>query len=114
MTRSPQEVLVDHFAALQTGDPAEIVKDYSADAVAITPLGVFEGPSGVETFYTEGLKALPGVQFTLGTPVHSGEAALLQWTAESEAGRINDGVDTFVCKDGLIHIHTISFRIEPN
>ena len=36
------------------------------------------------------------------------------WTAESPAGRIDDGVDTFVCEDGLIKLQSASFTVQLN
>jgi len=36
VTRSPQEILSDHLAAVEHGDIATIVEDYREDAVLLT------------------------------------------------------------------------------
>jgi hypothetical protein len=36
------------------------------------------------------------------------------WSAESSAGRIDDGIDTFVIEDGLIVLQTPTFTVLPS
>jgi len=38
---------------------------------------------------------------------------LFQWTLISPAGRVNDGVDTFVFADGVIRLQTSAFTVQP-
>ena len=112
MTRSPQETLAAHFEAVASGDMERLLADYSEDATILTGQGVLEGHSGVEEFFTLALRSLPGAQFAIIDTTYSSDAALVHWTAESGAGRINDGVDTFVFKDGDIHVHTAHFTVQ--
>ena len=72
-----------------------------------------EGPSGVETFFTQALTALPGLELSPKSVVYARDVALLLWTATSTAGRVNDGVDTYVVEDGAIKYETVSFTVEP-
>ena len=113
MTRTPQEVFAAHESALFAGDIARIVEDFSDDAVLVTADGVLHGPSGVRDFYVGALAALPEVQFSWVSTVFAADALLLQWTASSPKGRINDGVDTFVFSEGKIRLQTVSFHVEP-
>jgi hypothetical protein len=36
---------------------------------------------------------------------------LLEWKAESEATRVEDGIDTFVFRDGLIRVQTVRYTL---
>ena len=113
MTRSPQEIYSAHFDALASGDIEQLLADYSDDAAIITGQGVLEAHSGIEAFYTNALQALPEPRFAVTSAVYSDDAALVHWTAQSLAGRVDDGVDTFVFRDGNIWLHTIHFTLLP-
>jgi hypothetical protein len=113
MTRSAQEVVEAHLDALVQGDPAAILKDFRDDALVVTPQGALEGLSGVEAFFTQALTALPELKVSVKSIVYAGDIVLLQWTAASPAGHVNDGVDTFVVEDGAIKVQTSSFSVEP-
>ena len=113
MTRSPQEVFTAHTNALAELDIVAILQDYREDAVLLTSQGAMEGHSGVETFYTQALAALPHIEINYTSAVYAGDALLVQWTAFSTAGRITDGVDTFIFADGAIRLQTSTFTIEP-
>jgi ketosteroid isomerase-like protein len=113
MTRSPKQVLKAHLDALQNGDVRALVADYADDAVIITAQGVMAGHNGIEAFFTGALQVLPEARFALRNVVHHEDVALLNWTAIWPAGRINDGVDTFVFRDGSIRAQTTKFTAEP-
>ena len=113
MTRSAQEVVEAHLAAVAKGDLVTILKDYRDDVVIVTPQGVLEGHSGVEAFFTQALTALPGLKLSPKSIVYARDVALLLWTATSTAGRVNDGVDTYVLEDGAIKFETVAFTVEP-
>jgi len=38
---------------------------------------------------------------------------LLEWTADSATNRVDDGVDTFVFRDGTIWVQTVRYRPHP-
>ena len=112
MTRSPQETLAAHFEAIASGDINRLLADYSEDATILTGQGALEGRPGVQAFYTNALQSLPGAQFSITDAMYSSDAALVHWTAQSGAGRIDDGVDTFVFQDGEIRLHTVHFTLQ--
>ena len=112
MSRTPQETLGAHFDAVGAGDLTRLLADYAEDAVILTGDGVLQGHSGVQAFYANALQLLPEAQFAVGGTTYSDDAALVHWTAQSNAGRIDDGVDTFVFRDGNIRLHTIHFTID--
>ena len=111
MSRSNEEVFAAHVAAVGKGDIAGILNDYAEDAVLLTSRGAIESRSGIEGFFSQTLAALPQVELSATSAVFGGNALLLNWTASSPAGRINDGVDTFVFADGLIQVQTSSFTL---
>jgi ketosteroid isomerase-like protein len=50
-TRTPEEVMAHHNAALKAFDKAAFLSDYADDAVAVTARGIFIGKAGIEKLY---------------------------------------------------------------
>ena len=98
---------------MEHGDIATIVEDYREDAVLLTSQGALEGRSGLEMFYTQALAMFPQPKFGVESAIYGGDALLVQWTLISPAGRVNDGVDTFVFADGVIRLQTSAFTVQP-
>jgi ketosteroid isomerase-like protein len=109
MTRTPQEVFAHHARALGAADLDEIVADYADDAILITPGGAMRGKGGVRAAFVKVLADLPNAAWDLRTQVYEGEALFLEWAADSTAGRVDDGVDTFVFRDGMIWVQTVRY-----
>ena len=104
MTRTPEEVFAHHAKALGAGDLDEIVADYADDAVFITSRGVMRGKEGVRAGFTLLLSDLPNASWALKTQIFDGDVLFLEWAADSAATHAEDGVDTFVFRDGLIRV----------
>lgn len=113
MTRSAQETLEAHVAAVASGDMHRILADYSEDATIITGQGALHGHPGVEAFYATALQTLPQPQFAITDVQYSGNAALVHWTARSSVAHVDDGVDTFVFASGEIVLHTVHLTVQP-
>ena len=113
MTRTPQEIMADHLAAIGAGDMAAILNNFREDATILTAQGALEGLAGVELFFTQAFEMFPNPEFSVTSMTYSGDAVLLRWTASAPTGSINDGVDTFVFADGAIRLETTSFTVEP-
>ncbi len=111
MTRTPEEVFAHHVEALGAGDLDEIVADYADDAVFITPRGVLRGKEGVRAGFTELLSDLPNASWALKTQIFDGDLRFLEWAADSAATHADDGVDTFVFRDGLIRVQTARYSV---
>ncbi|HUA42505.1 MAG TPA: nuclear transport factor 2 family protein [Streptosporangiaceae bacterium] len=111
MTRTPQEVLAHHSRALGAADLDEIVADFADDAVMITPAGVKRGKQGVREAFTELLADLPGAAWGVTRQVDADGVVLLAWTADAAGSRADDGVDTFVVKDGMIRVQTVNYTL---
>ncbi|HEX6498890.1 MAG TPA: nuclear transport factor 2 family protein [Micromonosporaceae bacterium] len=113
MTRTPQEVFAHHVQALGAQDLDEIVADYSDDAMFITPSGVRHGRDGVREGFAALLADLPDASWELPTQLFDQDILLLEWTADSRANRVDDGIDTFVFRDGLIRVQTVRYTPVP-
>jgi ketosteroid isomerase-like protein len=112
MARTPQEVFQHHAEALIAGDLDEIVADYSDDAVFITPAGVLRGQEGVRAGFTQLLADLPSADWAVPTQIFEGDVLFIEWTADAEKTRAEDGIDTFVFRDGLIRAQTVRYSLQ--
>ncbi len=111
MARTPQEVFDHHGQALMAGDLDGIVSDYADDAVFITPAGVLRGKDGVRQGFVKLLDDLPDAKWELPTMLFEDDVLLLEWKAESAKTRADDGIDTFVFRDGLIRVQTVRYTL---
>src|SRR3989442_677304 len=111
--RTTQEVFQHHAQALGAADLEQIVADYADDAVFITPTGVRHGKEGVREAFAQLLRELPNAGWTIKTTIYEGDVLLLEWAAESKTRRVEDGIDTFVFRDGLIRVQTVRYTLLP-
>ena len=112
MTRTPQQVFQHHAEALGAGDLDGIVEDYSDDAVFITPDGIKRGKAGVREGFTLLLADVPNADWTVPTQVYDGDVLFIEWTAKSAATKVEDGVDTFIFRDGMIRVQTVRYTVQ--
>jgi hypothetical protein len=113
MTRTPQEVFTHHGKALAAGDLNEIVVDYADDSVLITSAGAARGKDEIGQAFAKLLDDLPNAAWDLKTQIFAGDVLFLEWTADSAVNRVNDGVDTFVFRDGMIWAQTVRYTPQP-
>ena len=111
--RSPQEVFDHHAQALGAEDLEEIVADYSDDAIFITPAGVQRGKDGIRQAFTKLLGEVPQATWDLKTTIYEDDILFLEWGAQGGGNRIEDGIDTFVFRDGLIRVQTVRYTLQP-
>ena len=112
MTRTPEEIFQHHAQALGAGDLDEIVADYADDAVFISPTGVKRGPDGIREAFTQLLADVPDAAWDLKTLIFEGDVLFLEWAADAGATRVDDGIDTFVFRDGLIRVQTLRYTLQ--
>jgi ketosteroid isomerase-like protein len=111
MTRTPEEVFQHHAQALGAGDLDEIVADYADDAVFISPAGPKHGKDGVRAAFTQLLADVPNADWSLKTQIYEDDILFLEWAADAGATRVDDGIDTFVFRDGLIKVQTVRYTL---
>jgi uncharacterized protein (TIGR02246 family) len=110
--RTPQEVFQHHAEALIAGDLEGIVADYSDDAVFITPDGVLRGKDGIREAFTKLLSDLPSADWEVPTTIFEGDVLFIEWKAVSESTMAEDGIDTFVFRDGMIRVQTVRYTLQ--
>ena len=111
MTRTPEEVFQHHAQALGAGDLDEIVADYADDAFLITPSGVHRGQEGVRAAFVQLLADVPEAAWDLKTLIYEDDVLFLEWAADAAVTRVDDGIDTFVFRDGLIRVQTVRYTL---
>ena len=111
MTRTPEEVFAHHAQALGAGDLDEIVADYADDAVFISPTGVKRGKDGIRQAFTQLLADVPNAAWSLKTQIYEDDALFLEWAADAGATKVDDGIDTFVFRDGMIRLQTVRYTL---
>ena len=109
--RTPQEIFQHHAEVLIGGDIEGIVSDYADDAVFITPAGVLRGKDGVREGFVKLLGDVPSADWDVPTQIYEGDLLFIEWSADSEKTRVEDGIDTFVFRDGLIRAQTIRYTV---
>ena len=112
-TRTPEEVFAHHGKALAAGDLDEIAADYADDSVVLTAAGAARGKDDVREVFVKLLDDLPNASWDLRTQVFDGDVLFLEWAADSVANRVDDGVDTFVFRDGMIWVQTVRYTPQP-
>ena len=113
MTRTPDEVVQHHFKALGDGDLEEIMTDYAPDAVLISRAGTVAGADAIRGAFGQLLTTLPNIAWTASAQVSAGDTVLLEWSADAGSVAVEDGVDTFVVRDGLIRSQTARASWQP-
>ena len=110
-SRTPQEVFQHHAEVLIAGDLEGIVSDYADDAVFITPAGALHGKDGVREGFTKLLADVPSADWAVPTQIYEGDVLFIEWSADSASTRVEDGIDTFVFRDGLIRVQTFRYTL---
>ena len=113
-TRTPQEVFQHHAEVLIAGDIDGIVSDYSDDAVFITPEGALHGKDGVRQGFEQLLGDVPNADWDVPTQIFEGDVLFIEWSAKAAETRVEDGIDTFVFRDGLIRVQTVRYTVLDN
>jgi len=111
-TRTPEEIFQHHAEALGAEDLDGIVADYSDDAIFMAPAGVLKGKEGIRQAFTQLLSDVPKAKWDLKTQLYDRDILLLEWTADSAETKVDDGIDTFVFKDGFIRVQTVRYTLQ--
>ena len=112
MTRTPEEVFAHHAQVLGASDLDGIVADYADDAVFISPAGVKRGKDGIREAFTQLLADVPDAAWDLKTQIYEDDVLFLEWAAVSAVTKAEDGIDTFIFRDGLIRLQTVRYTLQ--
>jgi hypothetical protein len=112
VARTPQEVFQHHAEALGAEDIDAIVSDYADDAIFVTPEGVVRGKDEVRRAFERLTSEVPQATWELPTQIYEDDILLLEWKATSANSKVEDGIDTFVFRDGLIRVQTVRYTVQ--
>jgi hypothetical protein len=112
MARTPEEVFAHHAQALVAGDLDGIVSDYADDAIFITPSGVLHGLDGVREGFVRLLADLPNANWEVPTQIYDEDVLFIEWRADAAKTWAEDGIDTFIFRDGLIRVQTVRYSLQ--
>lgn len=111
--RSTADVFEDHLDRAQRGDvDGDLEQNYAPDVVILSAYGVDRGHAGARRLADLLERQLPSAQFTYTLTLVEGDVALLEWTATADGARVDDGVDSFVVRDGRIVAQTIHYTVQ--
>jgi hypothetical protein len=111
-TRTPEEVFAHHGKALGAEDLEDIVADYSDDAILVVQKQVYRGKDGARQVFTQLLADVPQAQWELAT-VFADDVLYLEWEATGGGRKVEDGIDTFIFRDGMIRVQTVVYTVHP-
>jgi hypothetical protein len=110
--RSADEVFHDHLQRASDGDvEGDIEQNYAEDVVLLDNGIVRHGRQGTRDAAAQLEADAPGATYTYVATHVFDELAYLEWTADSDGVRIEQGVDSFLIRDGLIRVQTIYYRV---
>ena len=112
MARTPQEVFAHHAEVLIAGDLEGIVSDYADDAVFITPAGTLRGKDVVRQGFTQLLSDVPSAEWAVPTQIFEVDVLFIEWSAVAASTKVEDGIDTFVFRDGEIIVQTVRYTVQ--
>jgi hypothetical protein len=55
---------------------------------------------------------VPDADWALPTQIYEGDALFLEWTAIAAATKVEDGIDTFIFRDGQIVLQTVRYTLQ--
>lgn len=106
--RTTLEVWKHHCDAFEKSDIEAVISDFSNNAVYVTTNASYVGKDNIKKLYQNHFDNLEvGSVSKIISERIEGEIVLFQWTVDSPTIQINDGVDTFVIRDGLIVAQTV-------
>lgn len=109
---SPPDISTQYIAALNAGDPLQVIKLYNPDAVHITATRTVQGTKSLRIWYqTLFSSLLPNAEFTLSGFTGGDNFRHLTWTAISDMGAVHNGNDTLGIHEGKITYHYSFFTI---
>jgi len=100
-----RDVFDRHLSHQLDGDLDAILTDYAPDAVVVGPEGIGSGHDHIRKSYEQVLPLISALELTPSVQVQ-GEVLYLTFRAQRNGEDELVGTDTFVIRDGLIHIHT--------
>ncbi|MGH3150432.1 MAG: hypothetical protein ACRDOB_06855 [Streptosporangiaceae bacterium] len=55
---------------------------------------------------------MPSADWELKTLIYEDDVLFLEWAATAAATKVEDGIDTFIFRDGLIRLQTVRYTLQ--
>jgi hypothetical protein len=55
---------------------------------------------------------VPSAEWAVPTQIFEGDLLFIEWSADSERTRVEDGIDTFIFRDGEIVAQTVRYTLQ--
>lgn len=111
-SRSTSAVFEDHLERARRGDvDGDLEANYADDVLLLSAYGAEHGHDGARRLADLLGQQLPLPEFDYTLKLVERDVALLEWTATSDGARVDDGVDTFVVRQGRIVVQTIHYTV---
>lgn len=111
MARTPEEVFAHHGQSLGAEDLEEIIADYADDAILVLQKKVYRGKDGAREVFTQLLSDVPQASWELDK-TFADDVLYLEWKATGSGRKVEDGIDTFIFKDGMIRVQTVVYTVQ--
>ena len=112
MARTPEEVFAHHGQSLGAEDLEEIIADYADDAILVVQRKLYRGKDGAREVFTQLLSDVPQAEWELDQ-TFSDDVLYLEWKATGGGRKVDNGIDTFIFKDGMIRVQTVVYTVQP-
>lgn len=110
--RQAADVLEDHLRAVKQDRLEEdLAENFANDVVIISGAAVYHGHDGVRRCRQELANQVPSARFAYLTQKAEGEAAMVEWQARGQDSEVDDGVESFIIRNGRIVAQTIHYTV---
>lgn len=110
--RSTEEVLNDHIRLRMEGRlEDDLARNYHRDVAVLTRDGVWHGHDGIRECASALKQWVPDADYKITRKRVLGPYAMITWQAPGDGARACYGADSFVIRDGLIEMQSISFEL---
>lgn len=105
-------VIEDHLRQVLGDTAGDVVACLADDCLLLTTFGTYQGRDAVLRAAERLEQELPNARYSFDDRVVNGELCMLQWRAEADGRRVDDGADSFLIQDGTVRIMTIHYTCQ--
>ena len=102
-----EQVVERHMTAASGRDLNLLMRDYAADAVLITPDGIYKGTPEIQSAFAQLLSQEPYPVLTMTKQVYADNIGYIVWTMKAGESESVNGSDTFIVRDDKIIVQTV-------
>jgi aerobic-type carbon monoxide dehydrogenase small subunit (CoxS/CutS family) len=112
-TATPQEVLKRHLELARSHSEQDFLECYRENSFVVMRTGVQRGIEGIRACYRQLNRELPNACYIYNRILVEEDVAFVEWSANSDAHAVMDGIDSYVIQDGYIRAQTIHYTLRP-